>query len=82
MFQAASSGRGSAVTMTVSSMSETMPKLDRGIDDEDGRLDGFRLVGAHGDGVPARRQVGVEHRVDHAAAVGGDPMLDARRSRR
>ena len=88
VFHAANSGRGSAVTMTVSSTSETMPKSHIGVHDEHGRGGRFRLIGAHGDGVPSRRQIRLQHNVDDAAAVCGDlgaasrrcPRLPRRRS--
>ena len=45
------------------------------IDNEDWRGHGPRILGAQGDGVPTRRQVQFESRVDYAAAVGRDVVL-------
>ena len=52
-FHAARSGRGSAVTMTVSSTSETTPKRTSEPDDEHARLDRLAALDRHRERLPA-----------------------------
>ena len=74
VFQAARSGRGSAVTITVSSTSEMMPNVAFGSTMKTGASKhAGRLGGGQPDGVPARGELNGDDRVDHAAAVRSSP---------
>ena len=52
------------------------PEPHVGVDDEDRCLDRLGVFGAQGDGVPAGRELGLEHLIDHPAAIRADGLLD------
>ena len=81
VFQNATNGRGSAVTMTVSSTSEMMPKSTSGPTIQIGASTGSAPSVLQRRLVPAGGERDRDARVDHAAAVGEHLDALARRPR-